>query len=40
MDVRVSSEMLVTINVTSQHQTRTDHNFDICNYENLRSKVN
>jgi len=40
MDVRVSSEMLVTIYMTSQLQTHTDHNFDICNYENLKSKVN
>jgi len=36
----VSSEILVTICMTTQHQTKADRSFDICNYENLKSKVN
>lgn len=40
MDTRGSSEMLVTLYVTTQYQTQTDHSFDICHYENLKSKVN
>jgi len=40
MDVSVSSEILVTICMTTQHQTQADRSFDICNYENLKSKVN
>lgn len=32
--------MLMTIYLTTHHQTLTDHSFDICNYENLKSKIN
>ena len=40
MDIRGSSAMLVTRYVTTQYQTQTDHSFDICHYENLKSEVN